>query len=348
VVFHKVDNKRFWIGFDLGGTKMLSIAFDERMKMVARRRKKSAGVEGVNASLDRITQTIERTLEEALATPDQLLGIGIGCPGPVEWEKGIVRVAVNLGWKNVPVGSILSKRFGCPVAVLNDVDAGTYGEFSSGAAEGSRCTIGLFPGTGIGGGCVYEGKILRGKTLTCMEVGHTRISSSHRTSGTNLAGTIETEASRLAIAAECAKLAFRGEAPNLLRIAGTDLSNIRSKAIAQAIEAGDSAVQRVVEEAAQQIGFSVVNLIHLLLPDTIVLGGGLVDAMPKLFVREVEKTVENSILDCYKGETKVVVAKLGDDAGAIGAAAWAAAQFKHAREAETENLPDVAVITDNS
>jgi glucokinase len=322
-----VNEKRIWLGFDLGGTKMLSIAFDEKLKVIARRRKKSAGVEGVTASLDRITQIIEKTLEEAEATPDQLLGIGIGCPGPVEWEKGIVRVAVNLGWNNVPVGSILSKRFGCPVSVLNDVDAGTYGEYTAGAAVGSRCTIGLFPGTGIGGGCVYEGKIFRGRTLTCLEVGHTRISSSHHTSGTNMSGTIEVEASRLAIAAECAKLAFRGEAPNLLKAAGTDLSNIRSKAIAQAIDAGDQAVQRVVEAAAQQIGYSVVNLIHVMLPDTIVLGGGLVDAMPKLFVREVERTVQKNVLDCYKDETKIVVAQLGDDAGAIGAAAWAAAQF---------------------
>ncbi len=318
----------YWVGFDLGGTKMLCAIFDNDLNLIVKKRKKSGSGDGTASSLDRIAQLIEKTLSEIGATPQELLGIGIGCPGPVEWDTGVVRIAVNLNWKDVAVGPYLTRRLGCPTTVLNDVDAGVFGEYSLGAAQGSRCTVGLFPGTGIGGGCVYEGSILRGRHLTCMEIGHTRISSSQRTSGAKLSGTVEVEASRLSIAAECAKLAIRGDAPNLLAAVGTDIAKIRSRAIAEAIEDGDKEVERVVRLAAQQIGICIVNLIHILLPDTIVLGGGLVEAMPKLYFSEIEKATEKFVFDCFRNEVKIVLAKLGDDAGAIGAAAWAKKQFE--------------------
>jgi glucokinase len=233
-------------------------------------------------------------------------------------------VAVNLGWKNTPVGDYLSDRFQCPTCVLNDVDAGVFGEYRFGAAKNARCTIGLFPGTGIGGGCVYEGKIFRGRVLSCMEVGHIRISSSPRSSGIDMSGTLESEASRLAIAAECAKLAYRGEAPYLMEHFGADLTRIRSSAIAEAIDHGDKNVERVVREACQQIGYGVVNLIHLMAPDCIVLGGGLVEALPKLVPDEIARTVKKNVLGCYQDQYTIEIAKLGDDAGSMGAAAWVA------------------------
>lgn len=315
---------KYWIGFDLGGTKMLALLLDEEMKVVARRRKKTKGHEGVDDGLKRIEATIEQLLEEAQVRKEQVAGIGIGCPGPVDWRKGIVKEAVNLKWFNVPVGEFLQKKFGCPCAVLNDVDAGVFGEYRFGAGEGAHCLLGIFPGTGIGGGCVYDGQILQGKKLSCMEVGHIRISSSNRVAGLEMSGTLEAEASRLTIAAELAKLAYRGEAKHLMKTAGTDLSNMRSKVIAEAIKAGDDEVEKVVRRAAREIGVAVANMVHLLCPDRIVLGGGLVEAMPKLFEDEVSSTAKKNVFDCYRDEFVVKVAALGDDAGAMGAAAWIA------------------------
>jgi glucokinase len=315
---------RYWIGFDLGGTKMLALLLDEEFKVVGRRRKKTKGHEGVEEGLRRIEGIIEQLLEETHVTKEQIAGIGIGCPGPVDWKKGIVKEAVNLKWHNVPVGDHLQKKFGCPVAVLNDVDAGVYGEYRFGAGIDAHCVLGIFPGTGIGGGCVYDGQIMHGKKLTCMEVGHIRISSSGRVSGAEMSGTLEAEASRLTIAAELAKLAFRGEAKHLMKLAGTDLSNMRSKVIAEAIKEGDEEVEKVVRRAAKEIGIAVANMVHLLCPDKIVLGGGLVEAMPNLFTEEVYSTARRNVFDCYKDEFEVKAAVLGDDAGAMGAAAWAA------------------------
>ena len=272
--------------------------------------------------MERIESTILKVLDEEDILPEQLAGVGIGCPGPVEWDTGVVRIAVNLGWENVPVGKYLQDKLNCPVAVLNDVDAGVYGEHVAGAGKGARSTFGLFPGTGIGGGFVYDGQILRGKVMSCMEVGHIKICGSERPGATGMTGTLETEGSRLAIAGELAKLAFRGEAPHLFDAVGTELRSIRSKTIAESIEKGDKEVEAVVERACEMIGYAIANVVLMLCPDRIVLGGGLVEAMPDLFVKHVYRVAKQHVFDCYKDEFDIKAAELGDDAATIGAASW--------------------------
>jgi glucokinase len=320
--------ERYYCGFDLGGTKMLCILLDEKFKVLCRKKKKSKGMEGPHAGVIRIVDLIRETIAAANLPLEGLGAIGIGCPGPVDMERGIVHLAVNLKWKNVPLGSLLHDAFQRPVSVLNDVDAGVFGEYSAGAAVGAHSVAGIFPGTGIGGGFVYDGKILRGRSHTGMEIGHTRVATTEHSSGARMTGTLESEASRLAIAANCAKLAIRGEAPALLKVAGTDLAEIRSKALAAAVKAGDEAVEQVVRKAARTVGYSCVNLIHLLTPEVIVLGGGLVEALSEIYLEEVVKTVESNVLECYADTYKIKLAKLGDDAGAIGAGIWAAQQLR--------------------
>ncbi|MEM9587374.1 MAG: ROK family protein [Planctomycetota bacterium] len=315
--------KDTWIGFDLGGTKMLSIAYDLHWKELGRRRRKTRGREGSDSGIERIGSTIERLINENELDPDRVAGIGIGCPGPIDLEKGRLLSTPNLGWDDVDVREFLQKRFGCPVVVMNDVDAGIFGECEFGAAKGARCAVGIFPGTGVGGGCVYEGRILTGAGISCMEIGHTRISSSNRASGIDMPGTLEAEASRLTIAAEAAKAAHRGDAPHLLKDAGTDLADIRSGALSDAIKHGDSAIKHLVEMASETIGLGVVNVVHMLAPDVIVLGGGLVEAMEDLIISTVRKTARSNVMSVYRDRFEVVAAKLGDDAGALGAAAWA-------------------------
>ncbi|WP_372722880.1 ROK family protein [Novipirellula sp.] len=320
------SENNIWIGFDLGGTKMLAIAYDEKWNPLGRRRRKTRGREGSDNGIERIASTIERLLSENELTKEQIAGIGIGCPGPIDLAKGRILTTPNLGWDDVDVAGFLTKRFGCGVTVMNDVDAGVYGEYQFGAAKKSRCVVGIFPGTGVGGGCVYEDKILQGANFSCMEIGHTRISSDTRASGSATPGTLEAEASRLTIAAEAAKAAFRGDAPNLLKSAGTDLSEIRSGALADAIAKGDDIVRKLVEEAACSIGIAVANVVHILSPDKIVLGGGLVEAMEDLIVKAVKKSAREHVMPVYKDTFDVVAATLGDDAGAMGAAAWAKRQ----------------------
>ncbi|MFO0869797.1 MAG: ROK family protein [Pirellulales bacterium] len=326
-------DRSFWVGFDLGGTKMFATVYNDRFEPLGRERKKTKGHEGAKAGLERIIGAIHSALEQSKVTPEQLAGIGIGCPGAVDLEKGIIESAANLGWTDVRLREKLSSEFGCPVVVLNDVDAGVYGEYRFGAARDARCVVGVFPGTGIGGGCVYEGRLLRGRKYSCLEIGHVQVRPhGGRLCGCGRYGCLETEASRLAIAAEAARAAFRGDAPELLKVAGTDVANIRSGALAQSIKAGDVAVEKIVRRAADLIGLAVGNVCNLLAPDVVVVGGGLVEALPKWFVEVIDQSARDHALLSLTKSLRVVPARLGDDANVLGAAAWAEASLAPASE----------------
>ncbi len=318
------NDKKHWIGFDLGGTKMYGVLFDQKFNVVASDRKKTKGEQGAGASTDRMAEIITKVLEEGKLDRAQLGGIGMGCPGPLDLNKGVVLEAPNLGWKNIELKEIFSKKFKCPVAIANDVDAGTYGEYRFGAGQKARCVLGVFPGTGIGGGCVYEGKVLRGRVGSCMEIGHLLVVPNGRLCGCGRRGCLETVASRLAIAAECATAVYRGEAPILQKLAGTDLANIRSGTLAEAIQKGDKVVDKIVRNAARQIGTAIGSVVNLMAPDVVVLGGGLVEAMKGLFLEEVREAFAKRAMSSYLKSTEIVAAKLDDNATALGAAALAA------------------------
>lgn len=314
----------YWMGFDLGGTKMLAKVFDANFRELGSERKRTKGHGGIKNGLERIEKTIRGALENAGLKPEDLGGIGVGFPGPVDMDRGVLLEAVNLSWQEMPLREFIEKQFKCRAVIANDVDLGVYGEYRFGAGRGARCVIGVFPGTGIGGGCVYEGKIFRGTLSSCMEIGHLQIDPHGHLCGCGHFGCLETEASRLSIAAEAAKAAYRGEAPHLREHIGADLQEIRSGMLAEAIRQGDTAVEKIVRRAAEKIGVAVGNIVTTMCPDTIILGGGLVEAMPKLFVEVVHAMARETAMSPYRDLFQVVPAQLGDDAGVLGAAAWVA------------------------
>ncbi len=317
------NDKNYWIGFDLGGTKMLAVVFDQDFKQVGRARKKTKGREGMEAGLKRINDLIREALVSANVSVEQVAGLGIGCPGPLDLKNRIIRSAPNLGWENVPIGNSIEKEFGFPVTVANDVDAGVFGEFHFGAGQGARCVVGIFPGTGVGGGCVYEGKLIRGANCSCMEIGHIPLIPGGLLDGAGNAGSLEGMASRLSIAGAAAQAAYRGQAPYLLAKFGTDLADIRSGAISDSVENGDKAVSEIVENACGYLALSVVTIVSLLAPDVIVFGGGLIEAMGKRMLPEIESLARARVLDSLKDTFVIKEALLGDDAGVLGAAALA-------------------------
>jgi glucokinase len=316
------DGKRVRVGFDLGGTKMFAGVFDENYKLLGKERKKTKGHLGAEMGVERVIGTIREALAEAGVTAAEIAGIGVGCPGPLHLDEGVLIDAVNLGWKEVKLKKLLEAEFACPVTIANDVDAGVYGEYRFGAGRGAHCLLGVFPGTGIGGGLVYRGQIFRGRTQSCMEIGHMPLFPFGPRDGTGSVGTVEAYASRLAIAAAAALAAYRGQAPNLMKSAGTNLSDIRSGTLAESIKAGDKAVERAVTDAADMIGITIGGIINLLAPDVIVLGGGLVEAMPELFTTAVKKAAKQYAMDAFRDSFTVVPAQLGDNATVLGAAAW--------------------------
>jgi glucokinase len=317
------SSETYWLGFDLGGTKMMATVFDAGFHIIGSQRAKTKGREGAQEVLNRIIETIGKSLDDARVKAERLGAIGVGCPGPLDLDRGIILEAPNLGWKHVKLKETLEKAFGCPTVIANDVDSGTYGEYRFGAGRKAHCLVGVFPGTGIGGACIYEGRIFRGKTSSCMEIGHIQIQPEGRLCGCGRRGCLETIASRLAISAEAASAAYRGEAPHLLEMAGTNLSSIKSGVLAKAI-AGDAVVERIVRNAARHLGGAIAGVVNLLAPDMVVLGGGLVEAMPDLFLGEVRKMIRARALKSFAKSLKIVAAQLGDHATVMGAAALAA------------------------
>lgn len=325
-----------WIGFDLGGTKMYAAVLDADFKVLATERKKTKGFKGAKAGFTRMTETIDEALVNAGRTKDDLLGIGIACPGPLDLNEGVLIDAPNLGWQNMPLAPDLEKLYKCPAVICNDVDAGVYGEYRFGAAKKARCVVGIFPGTGIGGGCVYEGRIFRGKVRSCMEIGHMPVVAEGPLCGCGKHGCLEALASRLVISSQAAAAAYRGAAPVLLEKAGSDLSKIRSSVLRDSIKGGDVAVERIVRDAASVLGTALAGLIHLLAPDIVVLGGGLVEALPDLYLGEVSKAASKRVMDPYKDTFKIVTAALGDDAAVTGVAAWAALELERRKDASKD------------
>lgn len=313
---------RVWIGFDLGGTKMLAKVFNDDYQTLGRAKQKTQGAKGAESGLSRMAETIEEALNDAGVKPKQICGIGVGCPGPINPGTGVIVEAPNLGWRNVPVEEYLGEAFDARAVICNDVDAGVFAEYQEGAARGARCAVGIFPGTGIGAGAVIDGRLVQGANLSCMELGH--IPLFPETSGHGEGGsTLEMECSRLKIASEAARAAYRGLAPNLLKACGTDISKITSGKLAAAVEAGDTEIENIIHRAATLLGCGVATVIHLLSPDRIVLGGGLVEALPELYVSTVLEAARDRVLPAYRDSFSIVAAELEDDAGVMGAAAWA-------------------------
>lgn len=318
---NKVEN--YWIGFDLGGTKMLATVFDDDFKVLGKARKKTRGHEGMQAGLKRINNVISEALENAKIKPEQIKGLGIGCPGPLDLKKRRIRTAPNLGWEDAPVAESIEDEFKFPVTIANDVDAGVFGEYQFGAGKKARCVFGLFPGTGIGGGCVYEGKIFRGANCTCMEIGHMPMVADGPLDGLGNEGSLESVASRLAIAGAAAQAAYRGQAPYLLKETGTDIADIRSGALSGSVNNGDKMVEQIVHNACIHLANSVVTVVHMLAPDVIIFGGGLIEAMEDTMLPTIEKLARKRIMPSMRDIFKIEAAKLGDNAGVIGAAALA-------------------------
>ncbi len=308
----------FLIGVDIGGTKLLAAALDEKFKPLSRARKKTRGKkEGV--LFERVCECVASAIADSGLAPGGLRGIGVGSPGPLDPQTGVIIDTPNIGWKNFPLAEKLSDRFKVPVAVDNDVNLGTYGEFHFGAARGGRFVLGVFPGTGIGGGIIVDRRLYHGASGAAGEIGHIVLDPNGPLCGCGQRGCLEAFSGRLGLAGQLAGMVLRGMAPELADEAGSDLRDIRSGQIAAAIKDGDKIVERIVRREAARIGLTVAGAVNLLSPDTVVLGGGLVEAMSRLFLDEVSRAVKAHALPFLGRFVKVVAAELGDDAVVMGA-----------------------------
>lgn len=318
----KLSAVPYWIGFDLGGTKMMASVLDANYNVLGSARKSTNGSDGAAKGRNKIIKAIHEAIAEAGVDPKGLQGIGIGCPGLVNPDKGILIFAPNLGWTNMALRRLLQNQFKCPITVLNDVDAGTYGEYALGAGKGARSLLGVFPGTGVGAGFVYNGQLVMGRAISAMELGNLLLPGTHIGSPVFGTVTLEDLTSRLALASQAGLACYRGQLADLDKKTQGSLRNIRSKALANAFRSGEDAAMIMFRNSIRYLGMGVATVVNLLAPDRITLGGGLVEELPDLYLNLLKEEVEHYAIPELARGIKYSLAKLGGQAVATGAVAW--------------------------
>lgn len=305
------------IGIDLGGTNITGGLVDAKDKVVCREKTDTRADEGEPAVIKRVVGVVKTLCKDAGVEPTDLAGVGLGVPGAIEPSTGVVLEAVNLRWSNVHVAEHLAEQVGAPVTVDNDVNVGTWGEYRKGAAKGASMVLGVFIGTGIGGGLVLDGELFTGAFGTAGEIGHTTIDT-HAPFGHR---TLEQVASRTAIVNRLVAM-VNANHPSILReLAGAKWPRIRSKVLSKALNKDDALTVRVIGDAARAIGTSIAGVVTLLSLDCVVIGGGLTEALDDRWIQWITDNFHDAAFPAVcREKCKVVESKLGDDAGLIGAA----------------------------
>lgn len=310
------------IGFDLGGTKMLAAVIDQEGTIVATKKEQTPPGGDAKAVYASVVNTIQEAAKKADTKIDSLAGVGIAVPSPVDFKRGVVLSTPNLGLSDFPLRDRLSEDLGIPVVVENDVNAGTFGEYVGGAAKGFTDVVGIFPGTGVGGGLILDGRLYRGATGGAGEVGHMIVQTDGRLCGCGQHGCLEAVASKTAIAKDLVMLADTGSAPTVLELAGTSVAAIKSSVILKAIEAGEAEAIRVVHRAAEFLGIGMANLVNIFNPQLIVVGGGLVEKLGHdHYLGIAEASMRAHAMPRLSEVVEVREAQLGDDAALMGVAA---------------------------
>jgi glucokinase len=314
-----MPNTRPIVGIDLGGTNM-QVGVVSGAELLGKAKKKTRADEGRDAVLDRIAQGIAEACTEARLKPSDLAAVGIGAPGAIDPAEGLVLEAVNLRWDNVPLAAILKDRLGVPVFVDNDVNAAVYGENRLGAGDNSRDLLGVWVGTGIGGGLILNGSLYYGACGTAGEIGHMIAMPGSQPGNRSL----EQNCSRTSVVDRIVRLIRSNRKSIIPTLTDGDLDDIKSRVIARAYEAGDALTIEVVDAAADLLGTCVAGVVTLLSLNRVVLGGGLTEALGEPFVDKVKKAARRHAFPERCTSVKVVMTRLFDEAGILGAALIAA------------------------
>lgn len=312
--------KKYVIGIDIGGTKILTAILNRRHQIRAEVKERVEANKGERYFIEQLYETIEVVMESVKAKPREIAGIGIGCPGMIDTDKGVIKLSPNIGFlKNYALAQKLKKKFKLPVVIENDVNAGAYGEFAFGAAKGVRHVVNIFLGTGVGGALILDGKLYRGADGGAGEVGHTFMNFPNDFDGFASSATLEGCLGRHAISSEISVLNLRQQTPHLYEEAGFNLKKIKSKTILRAIDKGDTQVLKLMLHKSKILGLAMANMVNTLNPEMIVLGGGVVEAMGKYIIPTAKDIMKEYAQPPLVRKVKVVAAELKDHAIILGA-----------------------------
>jgi len=322
MVDKKSLEKKYSIGVDLGGTNIVSTVVNYQGKIVSRLKVQTLAERGKESTIKRIVETIHENIVQSTIASGDIIGIGIGAPGPLDVKKGIINFAPNLpGWRDVPLRKILEDEFSMKVVLENDANAAAWGERCFGAGQGVNNLVCFTLGTGIGGGIIINGKIYHGNNYGAAELGHMTVNKDGPLCNCGNYGCLEAYSSATGIKNRIKNRIKEGMKSEFLDFDEDKLfESLRLKSIFEAARKGDRLTKDIVEEAISYLGIAIANIINILNPEMVVLVGGITNEGNKLLIPLGEEVKKRALYSNYKS-LKIIIGKLAGNAGVLGAAA---------------------------
>jgi glucokinase len=320
-------------GIDLGGTKIQAAIVDGQGQILASDRCKTLADEGADAVIGRLVELTDGLCRELGVRSQELAGIAIGVPGAVDDQAGVVDKAPNLRWSKVPLARQLQASLGVPRVVLdNDVRVAVLGEWAYGVGRGSRTMIGIFVGTGVGGGLVIDGRLHGGARGVAGELGHMVLEPGGPRCSCGRRGCLEALTSRSSIERELRDRAKHGDKSRALRIMKKeDRPRLTSSVVARALEDGDELLEEVLADAQRYLGQAVGNLINLLDPEVVVIGGGIAERLGERMVAPIREAAwKQALVSRGRENVRIEATELKETAAPLGAAYLARARLAQA------------------
>jgi glucokinase len=316
------------IGLDLGGTKMHAAAVDAAGGLLGSQRDKTLADEGADAVIARMAALVDRVRQDLGALAEEVRAICVGVPGGVDERTGTVDHAPNLGWRNVRLAEQLRCRLSAPSAPVfldNDVRMAVLGEWAYGVGRGTRDLVGVFVGTGVGGGLVLGGELRAGTRGVAGELGHTPIQPHGPRCSCGRRGHVEALAGRAAMEREVGRLVQRGWkscVPKLMKKAGT--TRLTSSIVERALAEEDGVMHKVLADTQYYLGLLVAGVVNTIDPEVVVIGGGIAERLGETFVAPIRKHATKHFLSQRElDRVRVVPTELKEQAAPLGAALMA-------------------------
>ncbi len=305
--------KRYNICLDVGGTKVLGVIFNEKDEIIYRLKKRSKGEGEGSADVERvIINVVEEMIEGSGIDRKEINAIASCAPGVIDQDKGIVLFTPNLPWRNYDIAGAMRKRFGVPFFVGNDVNLGVYGEYRFGAGRGYKNIVGFFPGTGMGGGLILDGRLFTGNQFKAAEYGHMILDPEGPLCGCGQRGCLEAFSSKKGMSDYIRQQISRGRECSL----ADDVLNhsvFRSKKLKRAVAAGDKVAIEALDRACHYLAIATGNMINTISPDLVLYGGGLIEAMGDYFLERILAEVDRYCMPAIRPTVELKTAELGDD-----------------------------------
>lgn len=310
----------YFLGIDLGGTNIAAGIVDENGSITVKTSRKTKVPCPDDEIASQLADSAMETLQKAGLTLNDIPYIGIGCPGTVNRETGIIEFSNNLHFNNIPLRKLLEDKLGKKVIIENDANAAAYGEYKAGALKGAQIGVAITLGTGIGSGIIIDGKILAGSNFAGGEMGHTVIAAKGRPCTCGRLGCWEAYASATGLITTTREAMEKDHNSAMWNITGGDPMNADGRTAFKAMREGDAAGKAVVDEYIYYLACGLANCINIFQPNILCIGGGVSNEGDPLMV-PLKEAVKNEIYSRNSTKQTVICrAKLGNDAGILGAA----------------------------